>query len=114
MKPIPENEFIMYITLISGVETIMKKASTAKTSSAPVRQNNITDEPKQTEEREKTNGNTTVKLLFTAAALMLIAGCIFCFTQQWVKAALLLIGSFGCAVAALNFKNRKDNTSDPQ
>lgn len=54
------------------------------------------------------DGNTTVRLLIAASALMLIAGCIFGFTQQWTCTALLLVGAFGCAVAALNFKNRKD------
>lgn len=50
----------------------------------------------------------TVRLLFTAGFLMLIAGCIFGFTGQWICAALVWIGALGCSVAALNFKNRKD------
>lgn len=50
----------------------------------------------------------TVRLLVTAGFLMLIAGCIFGFGGQWIYAALVWIGAFGCVVAALNFKNKKD------
>ena len=50
----------------------------------------------------------TVRLLVTAGFLMLIAGCIFGFVGQWIYAALVWIGAFGCSVAALNFKNKKD------
>lgn len=48
---------------------------------------------------------TTVRLLFAAGALMLLAGCIFAFLKLWVYAALLCAGAFGCLVAALNFKS---------
>lgn len=54
------------------------------------------------------DGGATVRLLIAASALMLVAGCIFGFIQQWTCTVLLLIGAFGCAVAALNFKNRND------
>lgn len=50
----------------------------------------------------------TVRLLVTAGILMLFAGAIFGFIQQWIFAALVWAGAFGCLVAALNFKNRKD------
>lgn len=48
------------------------------------------------------------KLLIGAGALMLIAGAIFGFLNQWFCAALILAGAFGCLAAALNFKNRKN------
>lgn len=91
----------------------MKKPTAAQTSHNHIREKDITAEPKQMQESKKTNNDTTVKLLFTAAFLFLIAGCIFAFGQQWVKAALLLIGTFGCAVAALNFKKHKESTNNP-
>lgn len=50
----------------------------------------------------------TVLLLAAAGVLMLLAGCIFGFIQQWVYAALVAVGAFGCLAAALNFKNQKD------
>lgn len=51
----------------------------------------------------------TVRLLVTAGILMLLAGAIFGSIQKWIYAALVWIGAFGCLVAALNFKNRKDD-----
>lgn len=54
------------------------------------------------------NGEVSVRLLVAAGVLMLLAGCIFGFIQQWVYAALIWVGGFGCAIAALNFKKRKD------
>lgn len=54
------------------------------------------------------NKNSSVRLLIAAGALMLLAGCIFGFTQQWIYAALLWIGAFDCLIAALNFKNWKN------
>ena len=54
------------------------------------------------------NTNISVRLLVAAGVLMLLAGCIFGFTQQWIYAALVWVGAFCCLVAALNFKNRKD------
>lgn len=47
-------------------------------------------------------------LLAVASMLMMLAGVIFCFIQQWIYAVLLWVGAFNCMVAALNFKNRKD------
>ena len=54
------------------------------------------------------NSNLAFRLLVAAGVLMLLAGCIFGFLQQWIYAALVWVGAFGCLVAALNFKNRKD------
>ena len=54
------------------------------------------------------NMNRSVRLLVVAGVLMLLSGCIFGFMQQWIYAALVWAGAFGCLVAALNFKNRKD------
>lgn len=53
------------------------------------------------------NTNISLRLLVAAGVLMLLAGCIFGFVQQWICAALVWVGAFGCMVAALNFKNRK-------
>lgn len=47
------------------------------------------------------------KLLVCAGTLMLIAGAIFGFLGQWLYAALIWAGAFGCFVAALNFKNKR-------
>lgn len=49
-----------------------------------------------------------IRLLVSAGTLMLVAGAIFGFVGQWIYAALVWVGTFGCLVAALNFKNRKD------
>lgn len=49
------------------------------------------------------------RLLITAGLLMIIAGVIFCFIQQWIFAVLLGVGGFGCFVGAFNFKNAKNN-----
>lgn len=53
------------------------------------------------------NIHVAVRLLLTAAVLMLLAGCLFGFAQQWICAALVWVGAFGCLMAALNFRNRK-------
>lgn len=53
------------------------------------------------------NKQTSVRLLVVAGVLMLLAGCIFGFTKQWIYAALVWVGALGCLIAALNFKNRK-------
>ena len=53
------------------------------------------------------NRDSSARLLVAAGVLMLLSGGIFGFTQQWIYAALVWIGAFGCLVAALNFKNRK-------
>ena len=50
----------------------------------------------------------TVRLLLTAVALLLLAGGVLFFARQWLDAALLGAGALGCAAAALNFKNQKD------
>ena len=48
----------------------------------------------------------TAKLLVCAGTLMLVAGAIFGLFSQWLYAALIWAGAFGCLAAALNFKNR--------
>ena len=55
------------------------------------------------------NTHIAVRLLVAAGVLMLLSGCIFGFAQHWRYAALVWIGAFGCLVAALNFKNWKDD-----
>lgn len=54
------------------------------------------------------NNQVTVRLLIAAGVLMLLAGCIFGFTRQWVCAALVWVGAFGCLVAALNFNHQEE------
>ena len=51
--------------------------------------------------------DNAMKLLVCAGALLLIAGTIFGVLGQWLYAALIWAGGFGCLAAALNFKNRK-------
>ena len=46
-----------------------------------------------------------------AGVLMLLAGAIFGFMRQWICAGLLWVGAFGCLIAALNFKKRKNEES---
>ena len=53
----------------------------------------------------------TVRLLAAAGVLMLLAGAIFGFMRQWICAGLLWVGAFGCLIAALNFKKRKNEES---
>ena len=53
----------------------------------------------------------TVRLLAAAGVLMLQAGAIFGFMRQWICAGLLWVGAFGCLIAALNFKKRKNEES---
>lgn len=50
---------------------------------------------------------TTVRLLWAAAGLLLVSGCIFASLTLWRCAALLGVGALGCAVGAWNFKNGK-------
>lgn len=50
--------------------------------------------------------DAAVRLLIAAGVLMLLSGCIFGFTRQWVYAALAWVGAFGCFAAALCFRNR--------
>ena len=49
-----------------------------------------------------------VRLLTTAGFLMMVAGCIFGFVEQWIYAALVWSGALCCCIAALNFKNHKN------
>ncbi len=51
--------------------------------------------------------DTAVRLLIAAGVLMLLSGCIFAFTRQWVYTALVWVGAFGCLAAALCFRNRR-------
>ena len=50
--------------------------------------------------------SAAVGLLVAAGILMMLAGVLFVFLQMWRYTAMLLIGAFGCFVAALNFRNR--------
>ena len=47
----------------------------------------------------------SVRLLLAAAVLLLMAGTLFGFTQSWIHAGLIWSGTFGCLIAALNFRN---------
>lgn len=48
----------------------------------------------------------SVRMLLTAGILMILAGCLFGFINQWTYAAFVWVGAFCCFIAALNFKNR--------
>ena len=50
-----------------------------------------------------------VRLLLTAGILLLIAGVIFAILQVWLYTGLLRAGAFGCLLAALNFRNSKND-----
>ena len=50
-----------------------------------------------------------VRLLLTAGILLLIAGVIFAILQVWLYTGLLWAGAFGCLMAALNFRNFKND-----
>ena len=50
----------------------------------------------------------TTEVLVCAGTLMLIAGVIFGFLDQWLYAVLIWASGFCCFAAALNFKSRKD------
>lgn len=54
----------------------------------------------------------TVRLLLTAGIMMVIAGCIFGLISQWIYAALVWVGTLGCCMAALNFRNRQKKEDD--
>lgn len=54
---------------------------------------------------------TTVKLLFAAGALMLLAGVIFAFMRLWIIAGLMGAAALGCLVGALNFRDHGDKNS---
>lgn len=49
-----------------------------------------------------------VRLLIMAGVFMLLSGAVFALGELWIGAVLVWVGSFGCFVAALNFKNMKD------
>lgn len=57
---------------------------------------------------DENESNVSVRLLLAAGVLMLLSGCVFGFSQKWIYAALVWVGAFGCLMAALNFKNRRD------
>lgn len=48
-------------------------------------------------------------LLLTAGILLLIAGVIFAILQVWPYTDLLWAGAFGCLMAALNFRDSKND-----
>ena len=48
-----------------------------------------------------------IRLLRTAGILLVIAGCIFGLIDQWIYAALVWVGAFGCCIAAFNFNDQK-------
>lgn len=54
------------------------------------------------------DSETAARLLTAAGGLMLLAGCLFGFSLGWTYGALAWVGAFGCAVAAGNFRNRKE------
>ena len=49
------------------------------------------------------------RLLLTAGILLLIAGGIFAILQVWLYTGLLWAGAFGCLMAALNFRDSKND-----
>ena len=51
----------------------------------------------------------SVHLLLAAAALLLMAGVIFAILQLWLYTGLLWAGAFGCLMAALNFRDSKND-----
>ena len=50
-----------------------------------------------------------VRLLLTAGILLLMAGVIFAILQLWLCTSLLWAAAFGCLMAALNFRNSKND-----
>ena len=52
------------------------------------------------------NGNAVGLLVAAGILMMLAGGALLVFLQMWCYTAMLLIGAFGCFVAALNFRNR--------
>lgn len=51
----------------------------------------------------------SARLLLTAGILLLIAGVIFAILQVWLYTGLLWAGAFGCLMAALNFRDSKND-----
>lgn len=50
----------------------------------------------------------SARLLLTAGILLLIAGGV-AILQGWLYTGLLWAGAFGCLLAALNFRNSKND-----
>lgn len=50
---------------------------------------------------------TNVRLLWAAAGLLLVSGCIFACLTLWRYAVLMGVGALGCAAGAWNFKQGK-------
>ena len=51
----------------------------------------------------------SARLLLTAGILLLIAEGIFTILQGWLYTGLLWVGAFGCLMAALNFRDSKND-----
>ena len=51
----------------------------------------------------------SARLLLTAGILLLIAGVIFAILPIWLYTGLLWAGAFGCLMAALNFRDSKND-----
>ena len=51
----------------------------------------------------------SASLLLTVGILLLIAGVIFASLQVWPYTDLLWAGAFGCLMAALNFRDSKND-----
>ena len=51
----------------------------------------------------------SARLLLTAGILLLIAGVIFAILPIWLYTDLLWAGAFGCLLAALNFRDSKND-----
>ena len=51
----------------------------------------------------------SARLLLTAGILLLIAEVIFAILQVWLYADLLWAGAFECLMAALNFRDSKND-----
>jgi len=51
----------------------------------------------------------SARLLLTAGILLLIAGVIFAILQVWLYTGLLWAGAFGFLMAALNFRDSKND-----
>ena len=50
----------------------------------------------------------SVRLLFAAAILMLLAACLFVFLKMWLYAELLGAGALGCLGGALSLKKQEE------
>ena len=51
----------------------------------------------------------SARLLLTAGILLLIAGVIFAILQVWLYTGLLWAGAFAALLAALNFRDSKND-----